>query len=217
MMQGATSGQTLERLDQYRCVAVLRRLPGDVLLPVVEALVDGGIRAIEVTMDGERAAEQLANLRERLPAGVLLGAGTVTRVDQVDAAVAAGAAFLVSPHLDPALLERAAAHGVPFIPGVMTPTEIMAALRAGAQMVKVFPASTLGPSYIREIRGPLRDVPIMVTGGVSEHNATAFLEAGANIVGIGSALLPREDVAAKHWQGVRDRAMRVARVLSISP
>ena len=119
---------------------------------------------------------------------LLIGAGTVLTVAGARAAIGAGARFLVMPHTDPALIEFAAAQGIPAIPGAFTPTEVLAAWRAGACAVKIFPASAVGPSFVRELRGPLPDVPLVPTGGVTIESAPGFIAAGAVAVGIGSWL-----------------------------
>lgn len=117
-----------------------------------------------------------------------VGAGTVLTIDAARRAVDAGAAFLVAPHVDPEVVAWTAGRGIPMFPGAATPTEVLAAWRAGAAGVKVFPASVVGPAFVRELRGPLPDIPLLPTGGVTVDNAAAYIEAGAAAVGIGSWL-----------------------------
>lgn len=125
-----------------------------------------------------------------------VGAGTVLDVSSASAGIGAGASFLVSPHTDPNLIEWASEHGVPFIPGAFTPTEVLNAWRAGAALVKLFPAGSVGADFIRDLRGPLREIPLLPTGGITLDNAAQFLRAGAWGLGIGSALIdPRGDYA----------------------
>ncbi|AEJ44466.1 bifunctional 4-hydroxy-2-oxoglutarate aldolase/2-dehydro-3-deoxy-phosphogluconate aldolase [Alicyclobacillus acidocaldarius] len=200
-------------LEQEKIVAVLRRLPSDTFLDVVRALVDGGVRAIEVTMDAPDGAELIRRTREALGDRVLLGAGTVFTRDQMQAAKEAGASFFVSPHLDPDLMKAAKEWGVPMVPGVLTPTEVAAALRHGAQAVKIFPGSLVGPGYLRDLRGPFKDLKAMVTGGVSEDNARAFLDAGAVAVGVGSSLFPKSDIEARDYASIAKRAERLTRLV----
>jgi len=200
-------------LEQEKIVAVLRRLPSDTFLDVVRALVDGGVRAIEVTMDAPDGADLIRRTREALGDHVLLGAGTVFTRDQMRAAKEAGASFFVSPHLDPDLLEAAQEWGVPMVPGVLTPTEVAAALRHGAQAVKIFPGSLVGPGYLRDLRGPFKDLKAMVTGGVTEDNARAFLDAGAVAVGVGSSLFPKADLEARDYASIAKRAERLVRLV----
>ena len=177
----------------HRLIVVLRRVePRDRLLELVAELADDGVRAFEITMDTAAAADDLAAVRAGLLARsdgpFLVGAGTILRREQLDAARRAEADFGVAPVLDEELVRAAVAGGLPFIPGAMTPTEITAAWNAGATFVKLFPASAVGPALVRELRGPLPDVALIPTGGVDASNATAFLEAGAAAVGIGSAI-----------------------------
>jgi 2-dehydro-3-deoxyphosphogluconate aldolase/(4S)-4-hydroxy-2-oxoglutarate aldolase len=176
-----------------RLIAVLRRIePRTRLIDFVHELVEDGVRVFEITFDGVDPAGDVAAVRAELATraepDAWVGAGTIRTTGQVDAAVAAGAAFAVSPVLDGAVLVAAREAGLPFIPGTYTPTEADAAWRAGATFVKLFPGSSLGPAHVREMRGPLPEIQTIVTGGVDESNAGAFLAAGAIAVGIGSAL-----------------------------
>lgn len=191
------NGEVAARIRAHRLVVVLRRVePRDRLLGLVEELVDAGAAIFEITMDGSTAADDLRAVRERLGDDVLVGAGTVLTREQLDAAREAGADFGVSPLLDRELVRRAITDGLPFVPGAMTPTEVTAAWDAGATFVKVFPASAVGPSFVRELRGPLPGVELIPTGGVDASNARAFLDAGAVAVGIGGAIV-RADPAER--------------------
>ena len=173
-----------------RLIAVLRRVePRSRLLDLVDELVDDGVRVVEVTLDGPAAADDLAAVVERSGTRAVVGAGTIRTDGQVRAAIRAGATFGVGPVFDPAIVALALGSGLPFVPGAATPTEADSAWRAGATFVKAFPASSLGPSFVRELRGPLPEIETIVTGGVDAANAVAFLEAGAVSVGIGSALM----------------------------
>jgi len=163
-------------------VAIGRRLEPGTVIGIGEALARGGIGAFEITLDSD---DSLAVL-ERL---ALVGAGTVLDEEAARAAIRAGARFLVMPHLDEALVRVAVEDGVPVFPGAFTPTEIVAAWRAGATAVKLFPASVAGVGFVREFRGPFRDIPLLPTGGVSLETAPAFIAAGAVAVGLGSWLV----------------------------
>lgn len=172
-------------------VAILRGLPAGAAVSVGCAAVDGGLLAVEVTLDSPGAVEAIAGLVAAVPTEVAVGAGTVLSAADVDLAVAAGAAFLVAPHLDAEVMARAVAAGVPVVPGVASPTELHTAVRAGATMVKLFPAGPLGPGYVAALRGPYPDVPIMVSGGVTVDAVQAWLRAGATVAGIGLSSLGR--------------------------
>jgi 2-dehydro-3-deoxyphosphogluconate aldolase/(4S)-4-hydroxy-2-oxoglutarate aldolase len=176
-----------------RLVVVLRRVsPRERLVALVEDLADAGARIFEITFDAPSASDDLVACRTALAKrgdDFHFGAGTIRDVGALEAAADAGASFAVSPVLDPRVLESALALGVPFVPGALSPTEIDAAWRAGATFVKVFPASSVGPSHLREIRGPLPEVQLIPTGGVDGDSAPQYLAAGAVAVGIGGALV----------------------------
>jgi 2-dehydro-3-deoxyphosphogluconate aldolase/(4S)-4-hydroxy-2-oxoglutarate aldolase len=191
LMAEATSA--LDRIRAERLVAVLRRVPD--VDEVVHALLAGGIRVVEVTLDSEGALAAIQRLHA-LPELTVL-AGTVRTPQQAEAAVAAGAEACVAPALVPAMVERCRGLGVPAIPGALTPSEIEAALGLGAELVKLFPGSLAGPAYLRDVLAPLAGVELIVTGGVDASNARAFLDAGAVALGVGSALTAAVDVEAE--------------------
>lgn len=167
-------------------VAILRAPTADAFAAVADVLVGAGITALEITLTSHGALDALAGLRRQLPASVAVGAGTVLSADEAKAAVDAGAEFLVSPVIDPGLVSSSS---VPFYPGTLTPTEIFAAHRAGAPLVKLFPAAGLGTGYLKNVHGPLPDVKIMPTGGVKIEDIADWLIAGASAVGVGGPLI----------------------------
>ena len=181
----AVAGAIRER----RLIAVLRRIePRERLIALVEELAADGIGIFEITFDAADAAADLTAVRSHVGSAALVGVGTNRTIDHLRAAIDAGASFGVSPVLDLEIVDAALASGLPFVPGAYSPTEIDVAWRAGATFVKLFPGSSLGPSHVRELRGPLPEVETIATGGVDASNAAAFLQAGAVAVGIGSAL-----------------------------
>ena len=193
-------------------VAIGRHIAADAVPAIAEALVAGGVGAFELTLndpeaDALRSIEAAARHAPGL--GLALGAGTILSIEAAGRALDAGASFLVMPHLDPALVAWAAARGVPAFPGCATPTEILSAWRAGAAAVKLFPASVLGPGFIRELRGPFPDIPILPTGGITVETAPAFIGAGAIAIGMGGWLLGDGGPA-----GVRERAAAVVAVVA---
>jgi 2-dehydro-3-deoxyphosphogluconate aldolase/(4S)-4-hydroxy-2-oxoglutarate aldolase len=171
-------------------VAIARRLSAPIAPAVADALAAGGIGAFEITLN-EPKADAFRSIEALVGAdtGVAIGAGTVLGIADAQQAVDAGATFLVMPTTDPELIRWAAVRGIPTFPGAATPTEILTAWRAGAAAVKLFPASALGPSFVRECRGPFPDIPLVPTGGVTADSAGAFITAGAVTVGIGSWLV----------------------------
>jgi 2-dehydro-3-deoxyphosphogluconate aldolase/(4S)-4-hydroxy-2-oxoglutarate aldolase len=184
--ESVTRDPVTEAVIRSGIVAVLRAKTADGFAAVADVLVESGITALEVTLTSAGAIDALGGLRRQLPSTVAIGAGTVLTLDDATAAVDAGAAFLVSPILD---LELMGSSPVPFYPGTRTPTEIFQAYRAGAPLVKLFPAAGLGPSFLRDVRGPLPQVPIMPTGGIKIEAIADWLLAGAKAVGLGSPLL----------------------------
>ena len=210
-IESLRSGPAATAIRAGRIVAVLRRVePRDRLLDLVEELIEDGIRVVEVTLDGASAEEDLAAVVAAVGERAVVGAGTVRTDEHVRAAVRAHAAFGVAPVFDPAVTALALGSALPFVPGAATPTEADAAWRAGATFVKLFPASSLGPTFVRELRGPLPEIETIVTGGVDGRNATAFLDAGATAVGIGSALArmdraERRDLVARTAAGATGR------------
>ena len=180
----------VEELSRSRVVAVVRshgNLDG-----IVGALWDGGVSLVEVTLTSPGALDAI----ERLSQQRAIGAGTVRTIDEAKAAVAAGASFLVSPGLNTDLVAWAAEADVPHLPGVLTPTEIEAALSAGAQAVKLFPISAVGPEYLDALRGPYPDLATVPTGGVGIDNAREYLDHGALAVGVGGSLTSAGDAQA---------------------
>jgi 2-dehydro-3-deoxyphosphogluconate aldolase/(4S)-4-hydroxy-2-oxoglutarate aldolase len=176
---------------------------------VVQALAEGGVRALEVTMTVPRAIELIAELAPTLPDGFLLGAGTLLDAATTRRAITAGAQFIVSPVFRPDVISAGHEMDVPVMPGCFTATEILNAWEAGADIVKVFPATSVGPSYLKDIRGPLPHVKLMPTGGVSIDNVGDWLKAGAVAVGVGSALLDAKAIAAGSYGVIADNARRM--------
>ncbi|WP_433366932.1 bifunctional 4-hydroxy-2-oxoglutarate aldolase/2-dehydro-3-deoxy-phosphogluconate aldolase [Actinoplanes sp. CA-142083] len=167
-------------------VAILRAPTADGFAAVADVLVGAGVTALEITLTSHGAIDAIAGLRRQLPGSVAIGAGTVLTEDDAKAAVDAGAAFLVSPVLN---VDLVANSPVPFFPGTSTPTEMYAAYRAGAPIVKLFPAAGLGPRFLRDVRGPLPQISVMPTGGIKIEDIADWLLAGAKAVGVGGPLI----------------------------
>src|SRR5438067_1720820 len=197
------------QIEQLGVVAVIRLKDPRRLRATVDALADGGVRAIEVTMTVPRAVDLIAELAPTLPAGFLLGAGTVTDVATAQAVIDAGAAFVVGPVFRPAIIAACHERGVPAMPGCFSPTEILEAHEAGADIVKVFPATMLGPQFIKDVGAPLPQVKLMPTGGVTLDNAGDWIRAGAVAVGIGSALVDTKAIEEGRFDAIMTNARRV--------
>ncbi|RQG98551.1 bifunctional 4-hydroxy-2-oxoglutarate aldolase/2-dehydro-3-deoxy-phosphogluconate aldolase [Natrarchaeobius oligotrophus] len=196
-----------DRIVESGVLAVLRGIDEDSIVPVARAMHEGGVGALEVTADDVRAAEKIAAVdRELAGTGTVVGAGTVLDAASAESVIDAGASFVVSPHVDVDVIRTCNRHGVFVAPGVVTPTEAVTAMEAGADVLKMFPAKTVGPSHIGALRGPLGDVDVIPTGGVSRDNVADYFDAGALAVGAGSALVDYEAIADGDMDRVRESA-----------
>jgi 2-dehydro-3-deoxyphosphogluconate aldolase / (4S)-4-hydroxy-2-oxoglutarate aldolase len=175
-------------------VAILRR-PRVNIGVCAGALLGAGVRFIEVTIDSPAAVSFLESAAKDFK-GALFGAGTVTVPDLAEKAIQAGARFLVTPNFNPEVIRVARSHRIPIFSGAMTPTEIFSAYQAGAEVIKVFPAATLGSAYFKELRGPFPEIPLMATGGITLDNAPDFFAAGATALGVGSSLNLKDETPA---------------------
>jgi 2-dehydro-3-deoxyphosphogluconate aldolase/(4S)-4-hydroxy-2-oxoglutarate aldolase len=200
---------TLEHLRAARVVAVVRAASASDAVEVAAALAEGGIEAVELTYSTPELPRALRETRARLGSDVLLGAGTLTEPHHAREAADAGAAFVVSPHLDPRLLEAMLETGLPALPGVLTPSEAAAATAQGAPAVKLFPAATVGPQHLRALHAPFPSLKVVPTGGIGAANAAAWLAAGAWAVGVGGELAPSSvgDEAARSALVARAQAL----------
>jgi 2-dehydro-3-deoxyphosphogluconate aldolase/(4S)-4-hydroxy-2-oxoglutarate aldolase len=196
----------LHAIETTGVVAVVRLADAAQMHDVALALLRGGVRAIEITMTVPRAVELIRELSHSLPTDVVVGAGTVLDEQTAGAVIEAGAEFVVSPILRPAVIARCHRHDVAVMPGCFTPTEIYTAWQAGADIVKVFPATALGPMFFKDIRGPLPQLRLMPTGGVTRENAGEWIRAGAIAIGVGTALVDQRAAAAGDFQTIADNA-----------
>jgi len=198
--------EVLETILATKVIAVIRMSDPANLTRVVEAIEKGGIRAIEITMTTPSALETIADMVKRKPAGTLIGAGTVLDAATAESVIRAGAEFVVSPVTRFDMMDVCRKNNIFVAPGALSPTEILAAWEHGADVVKVFPATSLGPKYFRDLKGPLPQVRLMPTGGVSTENAGEFIRSGACCVAIGTALLDKKAVAAGDWAALTEKA-----------
>lgn len=202
--------ELLSLLRQDKLIAICRGAEGDTLLSLAAAICAGGIRFIEVTFQQER--DDCADLaRQNIKAlcgmpGIIPGAGTVLSPDQVRAAYEAGAKYIVSPNTDPAVIAETKRLGLMSIPGALTPSEIMAAHNAGADLVKLFPTATMGLKYFKDLRAPLSHIGLVVTAGITPDNLGDYLKAGAFAAGISSPLCDKELISAGDFAEITRRA-----------
>ncbi len=194
---------TLKRILDGGIVAVVRSESPEPLVKAVRALAEGGVTAIEITFTVPDAVGVIRAVKAALGDAVVVGAGTVLDPETARAALLAGAEFLVGPTLNLDVIRLARRYAVPVMPGALTPTEILAAWEAGADVVKVFPADLGGPGYFKALRGPLPQVRLMPTGGVDLTTAEPFLRAGACCLGVGSQLVDPKALASGDFDRLR--------------
>lgn len=200
----------LDTLRRIGVVAVIRGSSADEAVAMAEALVRGGVLGIEITFSTPDCCRAITRARATLPSEAEVGVGTVRTIAQLADAVAAGATYAVSPHFDATLMSEAKRLGIPMLPGAITPTEIIAAWNAGAACIKLFPGSLVGVEYVRALRGPLPDIPLMPTGGVTPDNLAEWFAAGVVAVGMGGNLA--KGTPAQIEAAARDVSTRLAAI-----
>ncbi|MBY0223164.1 bifunctional 4-hydroxy-2-oxoglutarate aldolase/2-dehydro-3-deoxy-phosphogluconate aldolase [Sporosarcina aquimarina] len=196
----------LKIIEEHGVVAVLRKVDPEQISEVIKTLVGSGIKVLEITADSERSYDTIRNMKKLYGDRVLIGAGTVLDKETAKMAADAQADFIFSPNFDLEVIQTANRYGCISIPGVYTPTEIVTAYAAGADLVKVFPASTLGPAFFKDLQGPLAHIPMMPTGGVDLENMGDFLMNGALAVGVGSSLLDKKLIESEDYEGLAEKA-----------
>lgn len=200
--------QVVSAIEASGVVAVIRLQDSNKLRGVIDALAAGGVRALEVTMTVPGAIRLIEEIAPTLASEFQLGAGTVLDTETARMAILAGARYVVSPVFKPEVVRLCHRYDVAAMPGCFSPTEILAAWETGADVVKVFPATALGPGYFKDVRGPLPQVKLMPTGGVSLENAGDWIKAGAVAIGVGTAMVEAKAVAAGDWAAITARAQR---------
>lgn len=202
-----------EQLLKHKIVAIFRGFDPDQATLAADALISGGIRFIEVTMNTADAEKTIRQWKDRYGEDAYIGAGTVIDLSYAKRAVEAGARFLISPNFDREVIEYGKQTGTEVWPGVTTPTEIVQAWKAGAQVVKLFPLASLGIDYLKEIKAPLESIPMMATGGVTLDNMERYLQAGADALGIGSGLLNKRWIEAGMKDELKNNAARFVEMI----
>jgi 2-dehydro-3-deoxyphosphogluconate aldolase/(4S)-4-hydroxy-2-oxoglutarate aldolase len=197
---------TLNRVRELGLLAVIRGPSRELTLKMVDALVEGGVYGIEITYTTPDAAQVVKSLAKEYGRKILLGMGTLTNSSQVEEARDAGASFIVSPHLEQDLAEKMVASGLGVMIGALTPSEVMHAYKIGSDVVKIFPGSMGGPAYMKALRGPFPQIPMMPTGGVSADNLKEWFSAGAIAVGAGSKLCPPDWAKEGRFKDISLRA-----------
>lgn len=198
--------ETLEFVETHKAVAILRFSDPDLFDPLFQALYEGGIKILEVTMTVPGALKLIERAVNKAPSDLLIGVGSVLDAEGVKASVEAGAKFIVSPIVKEEIIKEAHAQNVAVMPGAFTPTEIQFAWEAGADVVKIFPADILGTAFLKAVKAPLPHLKLMPTGGVSLTNGNEWIQAGACAVGVGSALTDRKALEAGDFDQIRKNA-----------
>ena len=204
--------ETIAQLLTKGALGIIRVRTAADLVRIGKGLYIGGLACVEITMTTPGALRAIEEAKEKLDR-VLMGAGTVLDGATAREAILAGARFLVTPTVEPDVIEMAHRYGVVVIPGAMTPTEILTAWELGADMVKVFPASILGPEYLKAVHSPLPQIPLVPTGGITADNAGAFIKAGAAVVCAGSWLVDKNAVAEGRYDVLTERARQLVEVV----
>lgn len=194
----------LIRLKESGLIAVIRKPKKSQIHQIAEALVEGGTGALEITLDTPGSLDMIRELKEKFGDRVLVGAGTVLDAPSAKMAIDAGSDFIFCPSFDIETIQMANRYGRISIPGVMTPTEIVNAYSAGADLLKIFPGAALGETYIKDLQGPLSHIPIMPTGGVTLDNVEAFIRNGAVAVGAGGSLVDSKAIAEERYKVLTD-------------
>lgn len=202
---------TLDQIERTGVVAILRKPPGDIV-QIAKALVEGGVKVIEVTADTPGVMEMIGRLKEEVEDAVV-GVGTVLDAETARLAILSGAEFIVCPTLSADVIAVGTRYDKLVLPGTFTPTEMLHAYELGAPAVKVFPASILGADFIKHVRGPLPQIPMVPTGGIDLNNAGSFIAAGAVAVGLGSSLVKKYEVEKGNYEAISERARQAVDVV----
>lgn len=183
-------------------VGIIRNLSFDTIEKILPIYLSAGLTTIEITMNTQAAAEIIRFAADKYKGQLNVGAGTVCNTDDLDLAIKAGSQFIVTPILDPDVVQACVSKNIPVFPGAYTPTEIYQAWKLGASMVKVYPATSLGPEYIKDVKAPLTNIKLMPTGGINLDNIQTFIKAGADGLGIGSQLFDKTLIKDENWDGL---------------
>lgn len=200
--------EVIEAIKKEKLVVIVRGIAKDKLLPMAEAMYEGGIRLLEITysangaVSDEETAERIAMLKKHFGERMMIGAGTVLTCRQVDLTKEAGGAFIISPNTNGEVIDYTRRQDLVSLPGAFTPSEVQAAYEYGADFVKLFPITELGISYVKAIRAPLSHIPMLAVGGIDLTNMKDYLEAGVDGFGIGSNIVNKKMIEAKDWKGI---------------
>lgn len=211
-----TKLEQMQRIESSAIVAIIRAKSSNELIKTAEAIKDGGVDVIEITMTTPGALNVITEVSKHLGDEVLIGVGSVLDAETARAAMLAGAEFVVSPVTKKDVIDICNRYGKVVIPGAFTPTEILYAWETGADYVKVFPSSGVGPSYIKDIKAPLPQIPLIPTGGINKENAGDFIKAGSAALGVGSALVSNTIIESGDFKSLTQRAKDLVSAVNTS-
>ncbi|MDO5477883.1 MAG: bifunctional 4-hydroxy-2-oxoglutarate aldolase/2-dehydro-3-deoxy-phosphogluconate aldolase [Clostridia bacterium] len=198
----------IKSIPENKLIVIIRGVEENKLLPLVKAMYDGGVRLVELTYDNSgkvedsRTAKNIAMLKEHFGDTMHIGAGTVTDTKKVELTYKAGGEFIISPDTNEAVIKAAVEHGVVSIPGALTPTEIQKALNCGADFVKLFPVTSMGPEYVKAVKAPLSNIKMLAVGGIDLDNIKAYLKCGICGFGIGSNIIDKKLLASSDYGAI---------------
>ena len=203
-----------ELFSKAPIVGIIRGLSAEVVSQILPIYREAGLTTIEITMNTPGAEAMIQQALESNSKGLNIGAGTVCTKDDLDRALDAGAQFIVTPIINKKVIKACVKRSVPIFPGAFTPTEIYNAWSLGASMVKIYPATSLGPDYIKDLKAPMNQLKVIPTGGISLENMAAYFKAGASGVGIGSHLFDKSLIQQKNWSGLKEHFQQFIKILN---
>lgn len=197
----------LQQISENGIAAVIRGAKLDNIVPIAQALREGGVKTLEITVETPKVLSLIEKVSSEMGDEVIVGAGTVLDPETARAAIMAGSRFIFSPTVNVDTIKMAKRYGVVSIPGALTPTEILTAYEHGADLIKVFPANVFGPSYLKDLKGPLPHIPLMPTGGIDIHNVGEYIKAGAIAAGVGSSLVNTKlEMNKEYYKKLKEKA-----------
>ena len=206
--------QIIKTLEEEKIIVIVRDVEREKLIPLTEAMYQGGIRLLELTYSAnsktsdEDTAESIRLLARRFEGRMYIGAGTVLTEKQVELTAQAGGKFIVSPDTCPLVIEKTRALGLVSIPGALTPSEMQVAHKSGADFIKIFPITSLSASYVKAVKAPLSHLKMLAVGGIDENNIAEYRQAGINGFGLGSNIIDKKKIAENDWQGITNLATK---------
>lgn len=198
--------ETLEKILEHKVVAILRNYSLNESVNITRAFLDGGIKLVEVTMNSDDALATIEELVTTFKDDAFIGAGTVITIEQVEAAANAGAKYIISPNVNEAVIKKTKELNLISIPGAFSPTEIIKAVDAGADIVKIFPINILGTGYLQQIKGPIDQVKFMATGGIDAKLGKELISMGCEAIGVGAQLVGKEEIMKQEWDELEKNA-----------